>query len=167
MKKTTDYNHGDDNKNLRKILGQFATGVAIVTTFSQDNRPCGITINSLTSVSLEPPLLLFCLSKFSGTMAAFQTNPNFAINILDGEQKAISKDFSRQNFDKFANIKWEIGEHKCPILPDNIATIECKKTNEFDGGDHIIILGEIMKASGHASHDPLIYHGGEYKKIHI
>ena len=167
MKKITEYSQGDDNKNLRKILGQFATGVAIVTTFGQDEKPCGITINSLTSVSLDPPLLLFCLSKFSGTLNAFKANSYFAINILDGEQKSISKDFARPNFDKFSNVNWDISQHKCPILYGNIATIECKKTNEFDGGDHIIILGEIINASGHESHDPLIYHNGAYKKIHI
>lgn len=167
MSAQNKFRTGDDTKYLRRILGQFATGVAIVTAQKDDGQPCGITINSLTSVSLDPPLLLFCLSKTSGTLPVFQQSEKFAINILDGEQKQLSQDFARINYDKFANVIWKKGENDCPIFPFNIATIECTKVNEFDGGDHRIFLGKIDFAHGHESYDPLIYHAGNYKKIHI
>jgi flavin reductase (DIM6/NTAB) family NADH-FMN oxidoreductase RutF len=163
----TKFNQNDDAIKLRKILGQFATGVAIVTTNNSDELPCGITINSLTSVSLSPPLILFCLSKQSGTMPSFQKSKMFAINILDGEQKELSQHFAKANIDKFKEINWHKSENGLPIFHGNIATFECQKTNEFDGGDHIIIIGEVINAWGHESHDPLIYHDGKYKKIHI
>lgn len=156
-------NSPKDALSLRKIMGKFATGVAIATCMDEAVRPVGITINSLTSVSLDPPLILFCVSKKSGTLAAFMACENFALNILGHTQKDIAHNFSRYNHDKFQNINWKKSSNDLPVFENSIAIFECKKYACHDGGDHEIIIGEVLSASGNSKQSPLLYFSGNYK----
>lgn len=162
------FNNGDDAKILRKILGQFATGVAIATGMDS-GKPFGLTINSFTSVSLEPPLILFCIKNSSTSLPLFQNNSYFALNVLDGEQKEISQKFAANMpaLEKFAEVDFRVSDNNLPILYGNIATLECEKYAIHEGGDHKIIIGKVLRAFGHNTHDPLVYWSGSYKKIHI
>lgn len=161
-----NYNiENQDQLILRKIMGKFATGVAIATTIDNENKPIGITINSLTSVSLNPPLLLFCITKNSSTLNAFQTSQNFAINIMAENQIELSRRFAKNNFDKFENIEIKSSHNKMPIFENSLAIFDCKKNAQYDGGDHIIFLGEIENAQAELNNSPLIYFSGHYEKI--
>ena len=153
-----------DERHFRSVLGKFATGVTIITTI-ENQHPKGITANSFTSVSLEPPLVLFCLGKDSTNYQAFNVANFFAINILSNEQTELSNRFATFDGDRFDGVNWECWETGAPILNGAIAAIDCRKKELIDAGDHIIILGEVLCAEKLSEQDPLIYFNGKYAKI--
>lgn len=159
------YRLGADTFDLRKALGQFATGVTIVTTISGDGVPHGLTINSFTSVSLDPPLILICIAKDAGTLAHFLANEMFAINILEAGQTQLARTFATHNIDRFANTDWHKGELNAPLLNNTIASLECKRAQTHDAGDHVIIIGEVQKASYQTDQAPLLYFSGKLGPI--
>lgn len=154
-----------DSLILRKIMGKFTTGVAIATTIDDEANPVGITINSLTSVSLNPPLILFCIAKNSGTLNAFINAQNFVINILSKQQIEISRRFSKFNIDKFSDIQTSKTQNNIPFFEKSLAVYECEKTQIYEGGDHYIFIGEIKKAKANNEAEPLVYYSGHYTKI--
>ena len=131
-----------DKGHFRSVLGEFATGVTIITTI-ENQEPRGITANSFTSVSLEPPLVLFCLGRESTNFNAFNAADFFAVNILSADQSAISNKFAVFEGDRFEGVNWTRWETGAPILPNTIAAIECRLKELIDAGDHIIVLGEV------------------------
>ena len=153
-----------DNRHLRSVLGKFATGVTIITTV-ENQHPKGITANSFTSVSLDPPLVLFCLGKDSTNFQAFNVANFFAVNILSNQQTELSNRFAAFDGDRFDGVNWKIWETGAPILDYALAAIDCRKKEVIDAGDHIIILGEILRAEKLSEQDPLIYFNGKYAKI--
>ena len=153
-----------DNRHLRSVLGKFATGVTIITTI-ENQHPKGITANSFTSVSLDPPLVLFCLGKDSTNFQAFNVANFFAVNILSNQQTELSNRFAAFDGDRFDGVNWKIWETGAPILDYALAAIDCRKKEVIDAGDHIIILGEILRAEKLSEQDPLIYFNGKYAKI--
>lgn len=159
------YRNGNDTLTLRKVLGRFATGVTIVTTMSEDKRPHGLTINSFTSVSLEPPLVLICIAKDAGTLPHFLGNEHFAINILAQDQTKISQKFATHNVDRFEGIEWQRGEFSAPLIDDALAYIECQRHETYEAGDHYIILGKVEKADFTDNKKPLIYYSGQYQEL--
>lgn len=162
---SSSFRRGNDTLTLRKVLGKFATGVTIVSTMAGDEKPHGLTINSFTSVSLEPPLVLICISKGAGTLNHFLGNEHFGINILDAKQAEISRTFATHNIDRFANIAWQTGEFGVPLIDCALAYIECKKFATHEAGDHHIIIGKVEKASFDDSKAPLLYYSGHYQKL--
>jgi len=150
-----------DRRGFRRALGQFATGVAIVSARGRDARPVGLTVNSFSSVSLDPPLVLWSLAKHSPSYADFAAATHFAINVLAADQHHLSRKFSTPISDKFAGVDCTDGPAGCPLLNGATAHFICRRVREFDGGDHVIFLGEVEDYEWREG-EPLIFHSGRY-----
>ena len=132
----------DDPRAFRQALGQFATGVTVVTTMA-DGEPVAVTANSFSSVSLDPPMVLWSLRRASSSFEAFRRCGHFAINVLAADQTELSGQFARTAADKFGDVPWSAGLGGVPLLPGVAARFECEKAAEHDGGDHLIFLGTV------------------------
>jgi flavin reductase (DIM6/NTAB) family NADH-FMN oxidoreductase RutF len=153
-----------DARTLRDALGDFATGVTVVTALGPDRQPAGVTINSFASVSLEPPLVLWSLGLQSPSLAAFESCSHYAINILAADQVEMSQRFSQVPDDRFAGIEWARGAGGTPILPGCCAWFECRNEMRYPGGDHRIFVGHV-EAFAREEKLPLIFHGGRYRSL--
>ena len=162
-----EYRSGHDQRTLRDALGCFATGVTVVTCVDEEERPAGLTVNSFTSVSLDPPLLLVCLHKMAASSGTLTSTSHFAINVLQTEQQPASITFSTRVEDRFGSMAWSCGEAGAPILKDSLCVFECERFAVYDGGDHHILVGRVMKASFDAAVDPLLYFRGRYRRLHF
>ncbi len=146
---------------LRNALGQFATGVTVVTTLDEKNKPVGVTASSFNSVSLDPPLILWSLSKNAMSMPAFTNSGGFNVHVLAAHQQDISSNFASSQGDKFENIPFETCQQGFPILGDYAALFRCRTHFKYEGGDHIIFVGEVLEYQ--ANDLPvLIFHSGRY-----
>jgi flavin reductase (DIM6/NTAB) family NADH-FMN oxidoreductase RutF len=148
---------------LRKTIGGFATGVAIVTTES-DGEDHGMTVNSLTSLSLDPPLLLVCLTNGSRTSAAIQHRGAFVVNLLSERQKALSNRFARLGEDHFADLAMERTDSGLPLLPKGVGRLECQVEQVMPGGDHTIVIGHVVACEPRDG-EPLVFYRGRYHRI--
>ncbi|MES2119847.1 MAG: flavin reductase family protein [Pseudomonadota bacterium] len=162
-----EYRSGHDPRTLRDALGCFATGVTVVTCVNGEGAPAGLTVNSFTSVSLEPPLLLVCLHKMAAASAALVEAQHFAVNVLQAGQQPASITFSTRVEDRFGTMQWTRGEAGAPILAESLTVFECKRFAVYDGGDHHILVGEVEKASFDAGLDPLLFFRGSYRRLHF
>jgi flavin reductase (DIM6/NTAB) family NADH-FMN oxidoreductase RutF len=162
-----EYRSGHDPRTLRDALGCFATGVTVVTCLDDQGNPAGLTVNSFTSVSLDPPLLLVCIAKPAASAAALIAAPNFAINVLQTGQQPASIRFSTRDEDRFGATPWSCGEAGAPILKDSLGVFECERFAVYDGGDHHILVGQVIKASFDTSVDPLLFFRGRYRRLHF
>ncbi len=153
-----------DQADFRKTLGQFATGVTIVTTLGLDNEPIGITCSSFNSLSMDPPLILWSLAKTAYSLPAFEASPYFNVHILGSDQDSLSNNFARQGSNKFKDIRYSKGLGGTPILEKHAALFECKTKYKYEGGDHIIFVGEVVSFI-HEETKPLVFHGGNYAGI--
>ena len=162
-----EYRSGHDARTLRDALGCFATGVTVVTCLGPDGKPAGLTVNSFTSVSLDPPLLLVCLAKKAASAAALIEAPHFAVNVLQTGQQPASIRFATRDEDRFGATPWACGEAGAPILAESLGVFECERHAVHDGGDHHILIGQVVKASFDASLDPLLYFRGKYRRLHF
>ena len=162
-----EYRSGSDPRTLRDALGCFATGVTVVTAIAPDSTPIGLTANSFTSVSLDPPLLLVCIDRRAGSLATLQEAPGFAVNVLHIGQQPTSNRFARPGEDRFAETPWDIGEFGAPVLAGALAAFECRRHALHDGGDHVILVGEVLKARFEPRRDPLLYFRGKYRRLHF
>ena len=162
-----DYRSGSDPRTLRDALGCFATGVTIVTCIDEDGRPVGLTANSFTSVSLEPPLLLVCVQKNSRCAPALIVAENFAVNVLQTGQQPASIRFAGKAEDRFGGTPWSEGETGAPVLMDSLGVFECKRHAVHEGGDHHILVGQVVRASFDPNLDPLLYFRGRYRRLHF
>jgi flavin reductase (DIM6/NTAB) family NADH-FMN oxidoreductase RutF len=162
-----EYRSGHDPRTLRDALGCFATGVTVVTALDDQGRPAGLTVNSFTSVSLEPPLLLVCVHKQAAAAAPLTGAASFAINVLQTGQQPASITFSTRGEDRFGCTPWSRGESGAPILGDSLCVFECERFAVYDGGDHHILVGQVVKASFDAGLDPLLYFRGSYRRLHF
>ena len=146
---------------FRAALGMFATGVTIVTARNGEGEFVGLTANSFNSVSLDPPLVLWSLSRAAASMHAFSTGSHYAINILGADQQELAKRFAAKGVDRFADVIFEQGAGGAPLLAGAVATFECFNRSRYDEGDHIIFVGQVEHC-GHADELPLVYHAGSY-----
>ncbi|SFX18986.1 p-hydroxyphenylacetate 3-hydroxylase reductase component [Marinospirillum alkaliphilum] len=153
-----------DSRAFRRALGNFATGVTVVTAATPDGQKTGVTANSFNSVSLEPPLILWSIDKRSGSCAVFEQASHFAVNILAADQMDTSNHFARPGEDKFAGVHATTGLGGAPLLPDTAACFQCESYQTVDGGDHWILIGKVVafEDSGRA---PLVYHQGSYAVV--
>jgi flavin reductase (DIM6/NTAB) family NADH-FMN oxidoreductase RutF/pimeloyl-ACP methyl ester carboxylesterase len=158
---------GVDPLTLRQALGAFATGVTVVTTCAPDGAPIGFTANSFTSVSLDPPLILFCLDKRAGSLTTFETCDCFAINVLHIGQQDASNLFMSKTQDRWRSTAWETWDTGAPILQDAMACFECEKYAAYDGGDHRIFVGRVKRVWFDPARDPLLYFQGRYRRVHV
>ncbi len=147
---------------FRAALGMFATGVTIVTASGPDGVPVGLTANSFNSVSLEPPLVLWSLSRRAGTMPAFRAGSHYAINILAADQRALAEQFAAKSADRFAGVNWHRGTAGAPVIDGAVAVFECFNRSRYEEGDHVIFVGEVERCTHRAGAQPLIFHGGRF-----
>lgn len=151
-----------DHREYRRALAQFATGVAVVTTRDADDRPIGLTVNAFTSASLDPPLVLWCLSLAAGSAPAFLAASRFAINVLAARQVALARRFATRHHDRFAGVDWRAGPYAMPLLDGAIAHFVCRSIARQVAGDHLVFIGEVEHYERVAGEPPLVFHGGEY-----
>jgi flavin reductase (DIM6/NTAB) family NADH-FMN oxidoreductase RutF len=154
-----------DPRDFRNALGTFATGVTIVTTMSKEGTPVGLTANSFTSVSLDPPLVLFCLDRRSYSYGHFEKASHFAVNVLAAEQQDVSSHFARPSEDKWKDITLDLCGVGCPAFKDALAVFECATHRIHDGGDHIIVVGEVKSFTYKRDGTPLLYYRGKYGRL--
>jgi flavin reductase (DIM6/NTAB) family NADH-FMN oxidoreductase RutF len=150
-----------DPRDFRNALGQFATGVTIVTTRTSGGEPIGLTANSFSSVSLSPPLVLWSLSLRSPNLPNFLQATHFAINVLARDQIALSQRFSKPIPNKFEGVDCTDSANGMPLLSGTAAHFECRTEARHYSGDHVIFIGHVLKYS-HADRDALGYHRGRY-----
>ena len=146
---------------LRRSLGRFATGVTVVTCCAADGRPCGITANSFSSVSLEPPQVLWNIAKVSNSLEAYLQAEYFAIHVLREDQQHLAEHFARTDHTVYNGIEHTVSPDGVPILQNVLARFDCKTYQIYDSGDHHIIVGEVMKHE-RSQGRPLLFYGGSY-----
>lgn len=151
-----------DGKVFRQCLGKFATGVTVVTCSDVDGNPCGITANSFSSVSLDPPLVLWNISKVSNSLDAYMSAEHFAINVLSAQQQELSVHFSRSDHTMFNGVDYTLSADGAPLLPDTIATLHCRTHQIHDCGDHFVVIGEVTDHQL-TDADPLLFYDGTYR----
>jgi flavin reductase (DIM6/NTAB) family NADH-FMN oxidoreductase RutF len=155
--------HSVDPLTMRQTMGRFATGVAVVTT-SRDDHAHGMTVNSLTSVSLRPPLLLVCLASGARSTDAITRSGRFAVNILSSRQEQLALRFARPGADHFAGLDITFGRHRVPIIPDAFAHLECNVERHFPVGDHVVVIGEVQQVCVRDG-EPLGFLGGRFSDV--
>jgi len=150
--------------DFRAALGSFATGVTIVTTKAADGSDVGMTANSFNSVSLDPPMVLWSIGKSALSQPAFAAAEYFAVHILASDQEDLSNRFARRGEDKFQAIDLERGPGGVPLLPGCAARFKCRTAYRYEGGDHDIIVGEVVEFD-HFEKKPLLFHRGKYSAL--
>jgi len=153
---------GLDVRALRAALGHYTTGVTIVTTRTPEGTHTGVTVNSFTSVSLDPPLVLFCLANRSSLLAAFEQGSHFAVNVLAKGQQSLSNRFAKPSANTWEGVKYRSGAHGCALLADTLGAFECARRGAYPGGDHLILVGEVLAVETAAPHEPLAFFRGSY-----
>ncbi|MCL4401145.1 MAG: flavin reductase family protein [Acidobacteria bacterium] len=153
-----------DKREFCRACGQFATGVAIAAVRDVQGAPHGITVNSFTSVSLAPPLILICIAHTAGVLAHFRACEHFAVNVLNEAQQALSEHFARRGEDRFEGVEWEPGATGAPLVGGVLAAIECQRIRTEMAGDHDILIAEVVGARIHSGR-PLVYFGSAYRHL--
>lgn len=153
-----------DARSFRHALGQFASGITVVTTRDAQGRPLGLTVSAFCSVSLHPPLVLVCVDARSETHKAFAESKVFGVSVLAEGQETISERFARAGRAKFADLPMLTGESGAALVPGALAHIECALAGEHPAGDHTIYVGKVLALSVHPGR-PLVYHAGAYHPL--
>ncbi|MEX2100781.1 MAG: flavin reductase family protein [Acidimicrobiia bacterium] len=154
-----------DDRRFRDVFGHFATGVTIVTAMNGD-EPVGMAANSFTSLSLDPPLVLFCVAESSSTWPKMKDAGNFAVNILGEDHEGMSRLFAQKGADRFGQTAWHCGVSGAPVLDEAIAYIDCEFEAEYPGGDHNIIVCRVLDLDMREGARPLLFFKGSYSKMH-
>jgi flavin reductase (DIM6/NTAB) family NADH-FMN oxidoreductase RutF len=150
---------------FRQVMGNFATGITVVTTKNAHGKPYGLTVNSFTSVSLDPVLVLVCLDHKLSGLQAFKDSKHFGVSILSEQQEHLSRMFAKKDSERPDEIYYE-GNLGVPLLHNSIAVMECEVVKIYEGGDHLIFLGEVQGAELKQQLDhPLLYFRGKYQKL--
>lgn len=153
-----------DEMSIRRALSEFATGVTVVTT-SGPGGPYGFACQSFSSLSLNPPLVLFTVMKSSRTWPHIEASGTFTVNVLTEEQKSVSAAFGRRGEEKFSHGHWEASPLGNPVLGGCAIWIDCTVDAVYDGGDHHIVVGAIKDIGHRQDSCPLVYHRGSYAKL--
>ena len=154
-----------DSKQLRSVLGSYPTGVTIVTTVDALAQPVGVTVNSFASLSLDPPLVSWCLRRSSYSLLAFRHSRRFTINVLGSSHSALCTRFAKGDPNKWHGIPFQLGGNGCPSLEQSIAALECTHVGEHDAGDHVLFIGEIKQAWAAQGAHPLVFFRGGYYEL--
>lgn len=150
---------------LRAALGRYATGVTIITCRDAEGASVGLTANSFSALSLDPPLVLWSLRRASGSLAPFSAAPTFAVNVLAEAQVELSRRFASSVEDKFHLGEWSAGEHGAPVLAGCAAVFECALTAQQVAGDHVLFIGQVLAHRHAAETAPLVFHAGHYHDL--
>jgi flavin reductase (DIM6/NTAB) family NADH-FMN oxidoreductase RutF len=156
---------------FRRALGHFATGVTVVTTWDDDARPTGLTASAVSSVSLDPPLVLVCVAHTSQSHPAFRRGGKFAVNVLASDQEGVARRFASSSLtgvEKFEGVAYRHGALGLPVLTDALAEFECAIVHAYPGGDHTIFVGQVEATAcrGDAGREPLLYYRGRFDRLH-
>ena len=154
-----------DIRALRLAFGCFSTGVTVVTARGRDGRRVGLTANSFTSVSLDPPMALACIDHRSASLAVLEDAGAFAVNVLHAEQQDLAKRFTCKIADRFDGLDVDTWRTGAPILPDCMASFECELHHAFSAGDHRICIGRIVKLYYNSAHEPLVFIRGRFRRV--
>ena len=150
-----------DQRHLRQALGRFATGVTVIATRTVEGKLEGLTANSFSAVSLDPPLVLWSLRRNAPSLDSFLNSGYFAVSVLAANQSDLSRHFATPAEDKFATAAHAAGLGGCPVLQDALASFECSTEHTVVGGDHIIFIGRVHRAT-YRDGEPLIFSAGQY-----
>ena len=153
-----------DTRSFREALGRFATGVAFVTA-APDGKPTGLIVNSLTSVSLEPPLISFCAARSSLTWSRMRRTGRFGVNVLRRRHERFVIRATPAGADRFAGLDWELGRGGAPLVADAATTLECEIVAEHPAGDHWIVVGRVHDLRISLSGDPLVFFAGAFTTL--
>lgn len=153
-----------DERSFRDALGRFATGVAFVTAMA-DGEPTGLIVNSLTSVSLDPPMVSFCPSRASLTWCRMRRAGRFGVNVLGRHHEAFALRATPPGADRFSDLAWELGPRGVPLVTDALATVECETVAEHPAGDHWIVLGQVDSVRIAPARDPLLFYAGAFATL--
>ncbi len=151
-----------DAREFRNALGCFATGIAVVTSMKEGGVPLGITVNSFSSVSLEPPLILFSLGHTGNHCQEFKESGKFAVNILSATQKDLCDRFASPQPDRFTGIDYDPGENGSPVFGNSLAVIECETWKAVEAGDHLIFICQVTNVVTHDEKTALLFHKGTF-----
>lgn len=150
---------------LRRAFGSFATGVAVIGALGAGGEMAGMTVNSLTSVSISPPLILFCPARSLIAFDVYETAQNFSVSILPKQLEAISNHFARSGVDKWKAVPHSIGKNGAPYLDDALATMECAVVDRQAAGDHLIVLGRVLRLNVATPGEPLVFFRSRYRSL--
>ena len=155
-----------EDRAFRRALGEFATGVAVVTARSKEGELVGMTMSSFNSVSIDPPLVLFCVDRKARSLPAMLEARGFAINVLARDQEGISNQFARALSDKWTQIKTSVGHAEAPLISGALAHFECAPFANYDGGDHVIFVVRVLRHTSRSeAAAPLIFFRGRYRDL--
>lgn len=154
----------DAQREFRRTLGQFATGVTAMTTRAPTGAPVGMTVSSFNSLSLDPPLILWSIARTTPSFVFFQVGDTFAVNVLSADQEAVARRLATSSPDKFDGISARNGLGGVPLIDGCIAYLECTVWARYPGGDHDIIVGRVQRIFN-IGKAPLLFHGGEFRSL--
>jgi len=154
---------GIDSETFRHVCAQFATGVAIATVRAPDGTPHGLTVNSFSSVSLEPPLILICIGDLCQILPFFRASAFFAVNFLGAAQQQLAVAFAERTDNRFEGTAWQPAANGSPLLPESLGWMECRLEQAVHAGDHTILVGRVIAADAHPG-AALLYFNGCYRK---
>lgn len=154
-----------DSRALRNALGQFATGVSVITAQPAGGEAFGMTVNSFSALSLDPPLVLWSLQKNSDCADAFARCTHYTANILQHDQLAISNAYAKKGEHALKPEHYRIGRSGCPVLKGAMASFECRIEARHDGGDHIILVGRVLDMHALPDRKPLVFFAGRYREL--
>lgn len=154
-----------DPRAFRDAMGCFATGIAVISALSPDGKPVGMTVNSFASVSLDPPLVLYSLARSATRYDEFISAKHFVVNVLDQVHQTVSARFATKGVTGWDDVAFDVWESGCPVLSDALASFECVTEAQHDGGDHVIIVGRVVKMANRSDGEPLLYYRGAYSRI--
>jgi flavin reductase (DIM6/NTAB) family NADH-FMN oxidoreductase RutF len=149
-----------DPAQFRQLLGHFATGVTILTTTTPEGQPRGMTANSLSSVSLHPPLLSVCVDREAEMHPVILQASEFAVNVLASPQEALARRFSDKHEDRFDGVGYHLSPEGLILLDGALAHVICERQATYPAGDHTIVLGRVVSGATHDGHPLLFYRGG-------
>lgn len=155
-----------DSREFRQTLGRFPTGVTIITCLTAGGEQVGMTASSFNSVSLDPPLVLWSIDKRAWSLQAFTAARHYAVHVLAEYQQELSNQFARQGVDKFRGVALAEGIAGVPLLTDFCARFQCRTVHQYDGGDHIILVGQVLDFTA-TDHSPLLFHCGRYARLDV
>ena len=154
-----------DGRDLRDALGRFATGVCVITAVTEDQRAVGMTANSFSSVSLDPPLVLWSLQNGSEVYDAFATPNHFAINVLASSQVDLSNLYAKKGDHLMEADHFSSGHYGSPVIHDALVTFECELETTHAGGDHLIVIGRVLNVHPGVEGEPLLFFSGGYREL--
>ena len=157
----------DDRKAFRQALSQFATGVAVITARGFSGTAIGMTMSSFNSVSLDPPLILFSVSRAALSLGPMLAAQGYAVNILGRSQEALAEGFAISHADKWSDVDHSPGHAEAPLLHGALAHLECEPYAHHDGGDHVIFIGRVVRFTVAPDGDPLVFFRGRYHGVSV